>query len=67
MDKPYSYNNSKGQTYYLHQLEITLRQGKRQTNYYFAKVIKEGAIDSIPNGYVVTESRNGLPFLKKAK
>lgn len=62
----YSYTNSKDRTYYLHQRETTLKNGGKQTIYFFAKEVKEGAIDSVPAGYQVSESRNGLPVLKKA-
>jgi len=42
-----------------------LKNGGTQTIYYFGKEAKEGAIDAVPDGYVVSESRNGLPVLKK--
>jgi hypothetical protein len=61
----YAHTNSKGRTYYLHSRETTLKNGGTQTIYFFAKEVKDGAIDSVPSGYVVTESRNGLPVLKK--
>ncbi len=61
----YSYKNSKGQTYYLHSTSRTLKSGKKQHLYYFAKTQKAGALDSVPEGFTVTESRTGLPVLKK--
>lgn len=62
----YSHTNSKGQTYYLHSKEVTLRGGRQQRIYYFGKEAKEAAIDAIPDGYVVIESaKTGLPILKK--
>jgi hypothetical protein len=61
----FAYKNSKGRTYFLHSRETTLKNGGTQTIYYFGKEAKEGAIDAVPAGYVVTESRNGLPVLKK--
>lgn len=61
----YSYTNSKGRTYYLHSRDTVLKNGGTQTIYFFGKEVKEGAIDSVPAGYVVSESRNGLPVLKK--
>ncbi len=63
----FAYTNSKGVTYYLHSKETTLRNGRRQTLYYFAKTVKEGALDQVPQGYEVMESRNGLPVLKRRK
>ena len=62
----YSYTNSKGRTYILHERETTLKNGGKQTIYFFGKEEKEGAIDTVPAGYEVMESRNGLPVLKKA-
>ncbi len=61
----YSYKNSKGQTYYLHATTRALKGGRKQQLYYFAKTQKAGALDSIPAGFMVTESRTGLPVLKK--
>ncbi len=61
----YSFTNSKDNTYYLHKRETTLKNGRQQTIYFFAKEVKDGAIDNVPEGYTVSESRNGLPVLKK--
>jgi hypothetical protein len=44
-----------------------LKNGGQQTIYFFAKEVKDGAIDSVPGGYKVSESKNGLPVLKKDK
>ncbi len=63
----FSFTNSKERTYYLHKKETTLKNGRTQTIYFFAKEVKdEGALDAVPSGYQVSESRNGLPVLKKA-
>ena len=61
----YSYTNSKGNSYILHSKETTLKNGKQQRIYYFAKDARENALDAVPEGYVVSESKNGLPVLKK--
>ncbi len=63
----YSTKNSKGQTYILHSKDVTLRGGRKQTIYFFAREEKaEGALDEIPAGYKVIENkRTGLPMLKK--
>jgi hypothetical protein len=55
-----------GKTYYLHSKEVTLKGGRRQTIYYFAGEVKDGALDALPAGRVVIENeRTGLPMLKK--
>lgn len=63
---PFEYTNSKGVTYILHNRATTLKNGRTQTIYFFAKEAKDGALDAVPDGYQVVESRNGLPVLKKA-
>ncbi len=63
----YSFTNSKDRTYYLHRKDTTLKNGRTQTIYFFAKDVRdEGSLDAVPDGYVVSESRNGLPVLKRA-
>ena len=62
----YAHTNSKGKTYILHGRETTLKNGKTQTIYFFAKEEKEGALGAVPAGYVVSETKNGLPVLKRA-
>ena len=62
----YSYNNSKGQTYYLHSKDVKLRSGRNQRIYFFARETRPGALDDIPAGFMVIENkRTGLPILKK--
>jgi hypothetical protein len=61
----YSYKNSKGTTYYLHATTRTLESGKQQHLYFFAKTVKAGALNAVPDGYMVAESKSGLPVLKK--
>jgi len=63
-----SASKKNGKTYYLHSRQQTLRGGATVTLYYFASAPGAGAIDALPDGYVVTENeRTGLPLLKKAK
>jgi hypothetical protein len=62
----YAYTNSRGKTYFLHGRTTTLKGGRQQTIYFFAKEVKEGALNSVPSGYMVSESKNGLPVLKRA-
>lgn len=62
----YNHTNSKGQTYILHQRDVILKGGREQRIYFFAREVKEGAIDALPEGYIVVENpRTGLPILKK--
>jgi hypothetical protein len=62
----YTHTNSKGQTYYLHQRDVTLKGGRQQRIYFFAREEKEGVIDAMPEGMMVVENpRTGLPILKK--
>ena len=65
----YAYTNSKGRTYYLHERLVTLRGNNRQQKiFFFSSEQKDGVLDSIPSGYVVTERPgSGLPMLKKGE
>ena len=62
----FSFENSKGKTYFLHGRKTTLKNGREQTIYFFAKEVKDGSLDAVPAGYQVAETKNGLPVLKKA-
>ena len=61
----YAFTNSKGVSYYLHTKKSTTSTGKERTLFYFAKEVKEGTLDSVPEGYKVVEMKTGLPVLKK--
>lgn len=61
----FSFKNSKGQTYFLHASNRVLKSGKTQKLYFFAKEQKAGALDTVPDGYMVAESKTGLPVLKR--
>lgn len=62
----FSFKNSKGTTYYLHSKNVTLRGGHKQTIYYFARDVRKEALDAVPDGYAVMETkRTGMPVLKK--
>jgi hypothetical protein len=68
LNMAYSHTNSKGQTYFLHGKVVTLRGGRKQQIYYFAREEKADALDDLPEGYLVVENkRTGLPMLKKDK
>ena len=63
----YEFTNSKGTKYYLHFKDVNLKGGRQQRIYFFAKDIREGSLDSVPDGYQVMETeRTGMPILKKA-
>ena len=64
---PFSHQNSKGQTYFLRSEAVTLRNGRTQTIFFFAREPKKGQpVETIPSGFQVEENtRTGLPFLKK--
>ncbi len=63
----YSYTNSKGQTYFLHTRDVVLKNGRKQTIYFFARDQRPGVMNAVPGGYQVIETkRTGMPVLKKA-
>ena len=62
----YSFENSKGKTYYLHTKDVTLKGGRNQTIYYFAKDKRANACDLPAGKKVVENERTGLPFVKSA-
>jgi hypothetical protein len=43
----------------------TTSTGKKRTLFFFAKEKKAGVLDAVPQGYMVDETTNGLPVLKK--
>ena len=61
----FSFTNSRGSSYILHARTTVLKNGNTQTIYFFAREAKEGALDGVPEGYEVSESKNGLPVLKR--
>ena len=62
----FTHTNSKGQLYYLHSRDVTLKGGRQQRIFFFAREVKDGAIDALPAGYIIVENaRTGLPILKK--
>jgi hypothetical protein len=61
----YSYDNSKGTTYYLHSRPTRGNTGGKL--YFFAREEKEGVENDLPEGYEVKETSTGLPVLKKTQ
>lgn len=67
MAAPFKYTNAKGQVYILHFKDVTLKNGRKQRIYFFARDVRDGALDAVPAGYKVMEtSRTNMPVLKKA-
>ena len=63
----YAFTNKKGVKYYLHSKKVNLKGGREQTIYYFARDVRPGAQDAVPDGYKVIETaKTGMPILKKA-
>ncbi len=63
----FAYKNTKGQTYYLHTRKVTLKNGRVQVIFFFARDVRDGSLDAVPAGYAVMETkRTGMPVLKKA-
>lgn len=67
-DSAYLFTNSKGVQYFLHSKMVTLRGGKQQRIYFFAKDVRPAdAVAELPEGYEVSENiRNSFPTLKKS-
>lgn len=63
----YSHTNSKGKTYILHGRTSTTSTGKTRTLYFFASDERDDALDEVPSGYRVSETKTGLLVLKKAE
>ena len=65
----FSYTNSKGQTYYLHTKQVTLKGNLQMQIYYFKREVDSAfAIDELPAGREVVENkRTGLPLVRRAK
>jgi hypothetical protein len=62
----YEFTNSKGVKYYLHFKDVNLKGGRQQRIYFFARDIREGSLDAVPDPYRVIETeRTGMPILKK--
>lgn len=70
--QPHAVTNQKGNTYYLHSTEIKSKSkdGKSRTFYFFTKknpADKGTPVGQVPEGYEVSETKNGLPVLRKIK
>jgi len=67
--EPYAHTNSRGATYYLFHKEVQLKNSDRtRTIYYFSKDPKNPKgepLAAVPADRQVSETKNGLPVLKK--
>jgi len=64
----YEFTNKKGTKYYLHFKDVNLKGGRQQRIYFFAKDIRDGSLDAVPDAYEVMETqRTGMPILRKKK
>ncbi len=61
----YSHKNKKGVTYYLHANERQSKSGKTIQMYFFAREVRDNALDQLPEGYEVVETATGMLVLKK--
>ncbi len=67
MANAFAYTNKKGQMYYLHSREVTLKNGRKQRIFYFARDVRSDSLPAVPAGYAVMETeRTGMPVLKRA-
>lgn len=66
MQSAYTYTNSRGEEWYLHGRLVTLKNGRQQDIYYFAREVRPSeALTEIPSGKTVVETqRTGMPVLK---
>lgn len=67
IEMAFSYKNSKGETYYLHNQDVVLRgSGMKRTIYFFKREEDKNSLDEVPSEFKVVENKkSGLPFLKK--
>jgi hypothetical protein len=62
----FEFKNSKEVKYYLHAKDVTLKGGRKQKIFFFARDVRPGALDAIPEGFKVIETtKTGMPILKK--
>ena len=61
----YSFTNSKGTTYYLHNKKSMTSTGKERTLFLLLQGDEgRGDTDAVPAGYSVAEMKTGLPVLR---
>jgi len=63
----FEFTNKKGVKYFLHSKNVTLKGGRKQVIFFFARDVRPGSLDAVPTGYKVIETaKTGMPILKKA-
>lgn len=64
----FSFTNSKDQVYYLHTKDVTLKNKRVQTIYFFCRDVRDGYLEAVPEGFEVMETkRTGMPVLKRVQ
>ncbi len=61
----YQHTNTKGVTYYLHAKVRELKDGRTTRLFYFARDVRDDALDAVPDGYHVVETKTGMLVLRK--
>ena len=62
----FEFKNSRGVSYFLHAKDVTLKGGRLQKIFFFARDVRPGALDGVPEGFQVVETtKTGMPILKK--
>ncbi len=62
----FEFTNKKGVKYYLHSKDVNLKGGRKQRIFFFARDVRPGAMNELPEGYKVIETaKTGMPILKK--
>ena len=64
----FEFTNTKGVKYHLHFKDVNLKGGRIQRIYFFARDVRDGSLDAVPDGYEVMETqRTGMPILRKIR
>jgi len=59
---PFQYKNKKGEIWYLH-----MKVGRGGNLIFYFSKDPIDALEAIPPGYIIVETRNGVPMLKKLR
>lgn len=65
----FSIVNSKGTTYHLYTKQVALKGQQPRPIYFFARTEKTDAtpLERVPEGMEVSETKNGLPVLRRKR